>query len=375
MADFVEVIRRTVDGLSENTPEMRDRVYEKARSAVRRQLENMFPRPSDDMINRQLAKLESAIVNVESEHPSQEEPGSAPEVADQPYLPRQQPGLSFGINSNGLIAVAAPVPASEEDLRELGGLRGVLIEAVDDLISLTTGSNAYRQIEKIAGRYRLALFNENGDLLVDQLYAHGIRLENAASQIRKDVEGNDFPDFAMPVAEALDSVIALHGPTILSTALGRELVAKARTYESDVNLEERYRETALSLWRETRMRKPLVDPDDMEEVIQINANINEGKRPSHSNQLAHTTNNNLLVTLAKVAITIPAAALTSKAIEDSMIGAETAQRMSGLIDNCWKFFTTNKDLLAALASTAGSELVWIDSFLRWVDTRRKRRAD
>ncbi|NVD41477.1 hypothetical protein HT585_21655 [Ensifer sp. HO-A22] len=68
MADFVAVIRRTVDGLSENTPEMRDKVYEKARAAVRRQLENMNPRPSDDMINRQLAKLENAIVEVDSEY-------------------------------------------------------------------------------------------------------------------------------------------------------------------------------------------------------------------------------------------------------------------------------------------------------------------
>ena len=68
MADFVAVIRRTVDGLSENTPEMRGRVYEKARSAVRRQLENMNPRPSDDMINRQLNKLEQAIAEVESEN-------------------------------------------------------------------------------------------------------------------------------------------------------------------------------------------------------------------------------------------------------------------------------------------------------------------
>ncbi|RVL55094.1 hypothetical protein [Sinorhizobium meliloti] len=68
MADFVAVIRRTVDGLSENTLEMRGRVYEKARGAVRRQLESMNPRPSDDMINRQLNKLEQAISEVESEH-------------------------------------------------------------------------------------------------------------------------------------------------------------------------------------------------------------------------------------------------------------------------------------------------------------------
>lgn len=88
MADFVAVIRRTVDGLSENTPEMRERVYEKARGAVRRQLENMNPRPSEEMINRQLNKLETAIAEVESEYaealPATEEPAAIePEAAEQ----------------------------------------------------------------------------------------------------------------------------------------------------------------------------------------------------------------------------------------------------------------------------------------------------
>ncbi|OLP61128.1 hypothetical protein BJF93_03515 [Xaviernesmea oryzae] len=46
---------------------MRARVYEKARGAVRRQLEGMKPRPSDDMINRQMTKLEAAIADVESD--------------------------------------------------------------------------------------------------------------------------------------------------------------------------------------------------------------------------------------------------------------------------------------------------------------------
>jgi hypothetical protein len=68
MADFVAVIRRTVDGLSDNVPEMRAKVYEKARGAVRRQLEGMKPRPSDEMIERQMVKLEAAINEVESDH-------------------------------------------------------------------------------------------------------------------------------------------------------------------------------------------------------------------------------------------------------------------------------------------------------------------
>jgi len=68
MADFVAVIRRAVDGLSDNNAEMRQKVYEKARGAVRRQLESMNPRPSDDLMKRQLDKLEAAITDVENDH-------------------------------------------------------------------------------------------------------------------------------------------------------------------------------------------------------------------------------------------------------------------------------------------------------------------
>jgi hypothetical protein len=89
MADFVAVIRRAVDGLADNTPEMRVKVYERARGAVQRQLESMKPRPPEEMLRRQLDKLEAAIVEVEAEHaealPLTEEPvAEAPVVQEEP---------------------------------------------------------------------------------------------------------------------------------------------------------------------------------------------------------------------------------------------------------------------------------------------------
>src|SRR3546814_10601900 len=68
MADFVAVIRRAVDSLPSNTPEMRAKVYDKARAAVRRQLENMKPAPPEEMLRRQMDKLEEAILSVDAEH-------------------------------------------------------------------------------------------------------------------------------------------------------------------------------------------------------------------------------------------------------------------------------------------------------------------
>lgn len=97
MADFVAVIRRAVDGLSNNTPEMRVKVYEKARGAVMRQLENMTPKPSEEMLRRQLDKLEVAITDVEAEYAealpaidesADVEPAYEPE---QPHAPEPEP--------------------------------------------------------------------------------------------------------------------------------------------------------------------------------------------------------------------------------------------------------------------------------------------
>lgn len=96
MADFVAVIRRAVDGLTDNSPDLRGKVYDKARGAVRRQLEAMNPRPSDELVQRQLDKLEKAITEVESEHaealpaeevPIEESVPAAIEAAEVPEPP------------------------------------------------------------------------------------------------------------------------------------------------------------------------------------------------------------------------------------------------------------------------------------------------
>jgi hypothetical protein len=125
MADFIAVIRRAVDGLSDNSPEMRAKVYEKARAAVQRQLDSMTPRPADDMIARQMAKLGSAIDSVEANF-REDEPPQAPEpepVADlrdhgdaveEDHSSAAEPDEVVESPDHALHSVAAPVEAHVE---------------------------------------------------------------------------------------------------------------------------------------------------------------------------------------------------------------------------------------------------------------------
>ncbi|KQV35148.1 MULTISPECIES: hypothetical protein [unclassified Rhizobium] len=126
MADFVAVIRRTVDGLSDNVPEMRSKVYEKARGAVRRQLENMKPRPSDELIDRQMQKLEAAISEVESDYaealPSLDDVAEEPTAHDAaPVEEAQQPAAEEPAPEEHALEerVAEPEPAVEEPAEQV----------------------------------------------------------------------------------------------------------------------------------------------------------------------------------------------------------------------------------------------------------------
>jgi hypothetical protein len=65
MADFVAVLRKTLDGLGDPAPEMRQRVYERARSTVLAKLDAITPPPPPAVADRQIKALEDAIAVIE----------------------------------------------------------------------------------------------------------------------------------------------------------------------------------------------------------------------------------------------------------------------------------------------------------------------
>ena len=68
MADFVAVLKKTLDGLSDTTPLMREKVYEKARITIASKLATMNPPLPEAVIAKQKQALDEAIVKVEEEY-------------------------------------------------------------------------------------------------------------------------------------------------------------------------------------------------------------------------------------------------------------------------------------------------------------------
>lgn len=66
MADFVAVLKKTIDGLGDTTPATRRKVYDKVRATIAAKLAAISPPPAPAVVERQKRVLEDAIATVEA---------------------------------------------------------------------------------------------------------------------------------------------------------------------------------------------------------------------------------------------------------------------------------------------------------------------
>jgi len=128
MADFVAVLKKTIGGLADNTPELRQKVYEKARATIAAKLAAISPPPPQLVVDRQKKALEDAIAMVEAEYappPAPVEDDLDAFLADfgrpadpPPPAPRAPPAAPPMMPRDEPPAYAPPVAEAREAPRE-----------------------------------------------------------------------------------------------------------------------------------------------------------------------------------------------------------------------------------------------------------------
>ncbi|MEE2953150.1 MAG: hypothetical protein VYD57_18155 [Pseudomonadota bacterium] len=123
MADLSGVLRKTIDGLPRATPQMRAKVYDKARAAIQRQIQAANPPIAPEVAEARMNALEDAIERteahyVELESGASSETDAAPEAAPpepqtQPIAPETAPPVAAERPSPS--DSAPPAPAREPD--------------------------------------------------------------------------------------------------------------------------------------------------------------------------------------------------------------------------------------------------------------------
>ncbi len=142
MADYHAILKRTLDGLGDTTPQLRAKLFERARVTIERQLETANPPMSGEAIAAQKAHLEAAIASIENEFQI-EQPVEAPPIAQQTAVVEQQvphdangqaddyAEVAVVDEPDANVPVETPRPLTEEHLAARQE-RGVETQAVSD---------------------------------------------------------------------------------------------------------------------------------------------------------------------------------------------------------------------------------------------------
>ena len=328
------------------------------------ELERKWALLPDDILAKSPAEINAHLKFLRSRFPRD----APPEIPES-----QEPGLQFALQEDGRIDLRPSGFAPPDDVAEILAMRGVIIEALDDLLILLAGSNAYPLIAQVADRYKSAI--SASELSVDLLYAYGVRLENSRTRLEAEIKSGDCPAMAVPAGEALDSVIALHGPVVYSTARGRELLGRARAFAADGLDVSAYKPTARQVATAVGKAEEAVTELAREAIKQASDEIGEGKHPERSTQIARSALSNFMIAAAKGV----QKALTPEVMAETMTkGAYMAATTAAVYaayttaPALWAFFITNKALLYDFSMAAGCELSWLPSFLNWLEKLKQR---
>jgi hypothetical protein len=123
MADFVAVLRNAIDGLNDNRPAIRQRIYERARLTLTTRLELVDP-PPEAVVERHKRVLEDAIAEVESayrEQPAEPVP-EPPDISDYTDKAHPRRGVALQIEEEGLETPQAGM--SEVGPQNVGDING-----------------------------------------------------------------------------------------------------------------------------------------------------------------------------------------------------------------------------------------------------------
>ena len=155
MVDYVAVLKRAISTLPRDTPELRARIYAKARQTVESKLDLVKPAPSEAMRAKQLAALDDAVVTLEAEYLTSAEPvedvavvespvEETPQHAELPEQPAPQPDVE-PISEPEFIEASSPAEQDLEPERNVAEMSPAPRVEADDanasLASLETKSS------------------------------------------------------------------------------------------------------------------------------------------------------------------------------------------------------------------------------------------
>jgi hypothetical protein len=233
-----------------------------------------------------------------------------------PSLPRQGPGPHFIIRDDGRIDFA-PVDALDQQGNNLGLLKALhpnLRElARNSVEALDKDNRPHAALLERGYSYLELIDQELEDVSFDRLYVAGVRFRNALDAANEKIAEGELPPFDERTGEVLESLLNLHGPFVLGTAVGLELVSAEARYQRNPVEERELRRASQEFARELLGRPEIISPEAAKFILGTTEEIGVGKNPERSTIVATATVTNVVI------VSIAAATISALAVVGGIV--------------------------------------------------------
>jgi hypothetical protein len=242
---------------------------------------------------------------------AQKSPQLPPEPDAEP-IPLQGPGPHFTLSSDLRIALAPPaeIDAEGNNLARIRQLLPPIRQAAADLAG-NLNPNIHPELARIVTQYQEALGSESEVVPWGLLFGLGVRFQNAASAAGRDILDRMREPLEDAVQEALDSVLTLHGPLILATKEGRELIEDAERLRLTRDQQAALREDAQTIAHGLKNSPELIEPPAATLVEGAAATIGEDPHPERGTVFGLATVRNITTIIVPAAVLAAAGAVVN----------------------------------------------------------------
>jgi hypothetical protein len=151
-------------------------------------------------------------------------------------------------------------------------------------------------------------------------------IDFAPPAANEKISQGEIPPFEEADRERLETLLQLHGPFILSTAAGSELIAAEQQYQRRPAEEREYRVAAIDFATSLQDQPSIIEPSAAAFVLGAAEQISQGSSLERSGVAATSTLQNVAVVLAAAGAVsaLPIAGTALAGIDGTIIGGVTA---------------------------------------------------
>jgi Leucine-rich repeat (LRR) protein len=231
--------------------------------------------------------------------------GKDNEIVPPPKLPTQSVGPHYAVRADGVVGFASPEALDREgnNVPRLRSLHEQLKQAARDLVNgLAPRANQHPRVLENARKYLTLIEGELDGIDFARVYGFGLRLELAAEAAKREIGDRIAPSLEDDEYEALESLLLMHGPFILSSAQGRELLADAERYQMRRDDLPEIRKAAGEFGDSLKQRPDIATSEVAEDISESAEGIGEGPHGERPTTYTLDSVANLTVALGEIAI-------------------------------------------------------------------------